>query len=189
MYDLGTLDDGSPFLVMEKLVGETLSRRSHPRSEGGLPFDDVIDILTQVPLRGSWPRTRSASIPPATSSRRNVFLTERVGCPPLVKLLDFGVSKVIGAPDAGRDEDLDLTGTGMVVGTPFYMSPEQARGDRDLDARVDLYACGVVFYEALTGRRPFTASNYNALLLQDPHDPAEGPPASSAPRCRRASIR
>ncbi len=52
------------------------------------------------------------------------------------------------------------------MGTPYYMSPEQARGDRNLDARVDLYACGVIFYEALTGRRPFTAANYNALLLQ-----------------------
>jgi serine/threonine protein kinase len=65
-----------------------------------------------------------------------------------------------------RDEDLDLTRTGMVMGTPYYMSPEQARGDRNLDARVDLYACGVILYEALTGRRPFMAANYNALLLQ-----------------------
>ena len=54
----------------------------------------------------------------------------------------------------------------MVMGTPYYMAPEQARGERDLDARVDLYACGVILYEALTGRRPFTALNYNALLLQ-----------------------
>jgi serine/threonine protein kinase len=54
----------------------------------------------------------------------------------------------------------------MVMGTPYYMSPEQARGDRNLDARVDLYACGVIMYEALTGRRPFHAQNYNALLLQ-----------------------
>ena len=52
------------------------------------------------------------------------------------------------------------------MGTPYYMSPEQARGERNLDARVDLYACGVILYEALTGRRPFTAANYNALLLQ-----------------------
>ena len=97
----------------------------------------------------------------------NVFLTSRVGCPPLVKLLDFGVSKMIAPLHRRRkDDDLDLTRTGMVMGTPYYMSPEQARGDRNLDARVDLYACGVILYEALTGRRPFTAPNYNALLLQ-----------------------
>jgi serine/threonine-protein kinase len=81
--------------------------------------------------------------------------------------LDFGVSKMIGPMFSGeREEDLDLTRTGMVMGTPYYMSPEQARGDRNLDARVDLYACGVMLYEALTGRRPFMAANYNALLLQ-----------------------
>jgi serine/threonine protein kinase len=96
----------------------------------------------------------------------NVFLTRRVGCPPVCKLLDFGVSKMVGPLLGGREEDLELTRTGMVMGTPYYMSPEQARGDRNLDARVDLYACGVILYEALTGRRPFTAANYNALLLQ-----------------------
>jgi hypothetical protein len=83
-----------------------------------------------------------------------------------VKLLDFGVSKMIVPPLEGRDDEMDLTRTGMVMGTPYYMAPEQARGDRNLDARVDLYACGVILYEALTGRRPFTAANYNALLLQ-----------------------
>jgi serine/threonine protein kinase len=95
-----------------------------------------------------------------------VFLTKRVGCPPLCKLLDFGVSKMIAPLLGAKEDDLDLTRTGMVMGTPYYMSPEQARGDRNLDARVDLYACGVIMYEALTGRRPFTAANYNALLLQ-----------------------
>ncbi|MCI4355414.1 MAG: serine/threonine protein kinase, partial [Thermoplasmata archaeon] len=96
----------------------------------------------------------------------NVFLTERAGCPPLVKLLDFGVSKMMTRPIEGQTDDGDLTRIGMVMGTPHYMAPEQARGDRDLDGRVDLYACGVILYEALTGRRPFHAPNYNALLMQ-----------------------
>jgi serine/threonine protein kinase len=162
VYDLGTLDDGSPYLVMEKLVGETLADRI--AAEGGLPFDDAIDILVQV-LSGLV-AAHEKSIVHRDIKPENVFLTRRVGCPPLVKLLDFGVSKMIAPPLGGKDEDLDLTRTGMVMGTPYYMSPEQARGDRNLDARVDLYACGVIFYEALTGRRPFTAANYNALLLQ-----------------------
>jgi serine/threonine-protein kinase len=162
VYDLGTLDDGSPYLVMERLTGETLADRI--AAEGGLPFDDVIDILVQV-LSGLV-AAHEKGIVHRDIKPENVFLTKRVGCPPICKLLDFGVSKVIGSLIGGKDEDLELTRTGMVMGTPYYMSPEQARGDRNLDARVDLYACGVILYEALTGRRPFTAANYNALLLQ-----------------------
>jgi serine/threonine protein kinase len=164
VYDLGTLDDGSPYLVMERLLGETLADRI--ASEGGLPFEDVIDVLTQV-LSGLV-AAHEKGIVHRDIKPENIFLTKRVGVPALAKLLDFGVSKMI-APifdDGHRDEDLDLTRTGMVMGTPFYMSPEQARGDRNLDARVDLYACGIILYEALTGKRPFTAANYNALLLQ-----------------------
>ncbi len=163
VYDLGTLEDGSPYLVMEKLVGETLADRIG--SEGGLPFDDVIDVLTQV-LSGLVV-AHEKGIVHRDIKPENIFLTKRVGCPPVAKLLDFGVSKMISPVLSGdREDDLDLTRTGMVMGTPFYMSPEQARGDRNLDARVDLYACGVILYEAITGRRPYTAANYNALLLQ-----------------------
>jgi serine/threonine-protein kinase len=161
VYDLGTLEDGSPYLVMEKLVGETLADRI--AAEGGLPFEDVIDILTQV-LSGLV-AAHEKNIVHRDIKPENVFLTRRVGCPPICKLLDFGVSKMI-ATSGSKEEDLELTRTGMVMGTPYYMSPEQARGDRNLDARVDLYACGVILYEALTGKRPFTAANYNALLLQ-----------------------
>jgi serine/threonine-protein kinase len=162
VYDLGTLDDGSPYLVMERLIGETLADRI--QSEGGLPFDDVIEIVTQV-LSGLV-AAHDKDIIHRDIKPENIFLTKRVGCPPVAKLLDFGVSKMIAPIHNEREEDLDLTRTGMVMGTPFYMSPEQARGDRNLDARVDLYACGIILYEALTGRRPFTAANYNALLLQ-----------------------
>jgi serine/threonine protein kinase len=162
VYDLGTLEDGSPYLVMEKLVGETLAERI--AAEGGLPFEDVIDVLTQV-LSGLV-AAHEKGIVHRDIKPENVFLTRRVGCPPVCKLLDFGVSKMIAPLIGAKEEDLDLTRTGMVMGTPYYMSPEQARGDRNLDARVDLYACGVILYEALTGKRPFTAANYNALLLQ-----------------------
>jgi serine/threonine protein kinase len=161
--DLGALDDGSPYMVMERLVGETLADRVS--SERGLPFEDVIDILVQV-LSGLV-AAHEQRIVHRDIKPENVFLTARVGCPPLVKLLDFGVSKVMGEPVPGsRQDDLTLTRTGMVMGTPYYMAPEQARGERDIDARVDLYACGVMMYESLTGKRPFSASNYNALLVQ-----------------------
>jgi eukaryotic-like serine/threonine-protein kinase len=157
--DLGTLADGAPYLVMEKLVGSTLAERI--AREGGLPVDDVLDIVIQA-LSGLI-AAHEKGIVHRDIKPENVFLCDRAGAPPLAKILDFGVSKMIAAQ---HEEELDLTRTGMVMGTPFYMSPEQARGDRNLDARVDVWACGVMLYEALTGRRPFIAANYNALLLQ-----------------------
>ena len=161
VYDLGSLDDGSPYLVMEKLAGETLADRI--AVEGGLPFDAVLDLLVQV--LSALTAAHAKRIVHRDVKPENVFLGSRIGLPPIVKLLDFGISKVM-ATGNGPPEELDLTRTGMVMGTPYYMSPEQARGDRDLDPRVDIYACGVILYEALTGRRPFVAANYNALLLQ-----------------------
>jgi serine/threonine-protein kinase len=165
VYDIGTLGDGSPYLVMEKLVGETLADRI--ANERGLPLADVIDILLQV--LSALVVAHEKRIVHRDIKPENVFLSTRVGCAPLVKLLDFGVSKMIPVPgDEQRagEENVDLTRIGMVMGTPHYMSPEQARGERDLDGRVDLYACGVMLYEALTGRRPFNASSYERLLLQ-----------------------
>jgi serine/threonine protein kinase len=160
VYDLGELEDGSPYLVMERLVGDTLADRI--ARSGGLPFHEVIDILMQV-LAGLVV-AHDTGIVHRDIKPENVFLTKPVGCPMTAKILDFGISKSV--THDGHEEEMHLTRTGMVMGTPFYMSPEQARGDRDLDARVDLYACGVILYEALSGRRPFVAPNYNALLLQ-----------------------
>jgi eukaryotic-like serine/threonine-protein kinase len=172
IYDMGELENGSPFLVMELLQGETLADRI--ASEGALPFDDIIDIISQV-LSGLI-AAHDKGIIHRDIKPENVFLTSRAGLAAMVKLLDFGISKVAGA------EELHLS-TGMVMGTPFYMSPEQARGDRNLDNRVDLYATGVMMYECLTGRRPFHASNYNALLMQilttDPRSPRDIRPAVS----------
>ena len=160
VYDLGLLDDGSPYLVMEKLVGQTLADRIG--KEGGLPFDEVVEVIVQV-LSGLV-AAHEKGIIHRDIKPENIFLARRVGSPPIIKLLDFGVSKMMPEFQTGEDA-LDLTRTGMVMGTPYYMSPEQARGERNLDGRVDVYACGVVMYEAIAGKRPFLAPNYNALLL------------------------
>ena len=161
VYDLGLLEDGSPYLVMEKLVGQTLAERIS--KEGGLPFEDVIEVLVQV-LSGLV-AAHDKGIVHRDIKPENIFLAQRVGSRPIIKLLDFGVSKMMPEFQQGGEDGLDLTRTGMVMGTPYYMSPEQARGERNLDGRVDVYACGVVMYEAIAGRRPFLAPNYNALLL------------------------
>jgi serine/threonine-protein kinase len=165
VHDLGALPDGTPFLVMEHLVGEELADRI--AREGALPFDDAVEILSQM-LAGLG-AAHAKGIVHRDMKPENVFLAGRTDASArdvVVKLLDFGVAKVLAAPEEEDEERLDLTRTGMVMGTPAYMSPEQARGDRTFDARVDLYACGVIFYEALTGRRPFVAQNHNALMLK-----------------------
>lgn len=160
VYDLGQLDDASPYLVMEKLSGSTLADRI--TREGGLPFDEILDVMIQV--MSGLIAAHDKGIVHRDIKPENIFLARRVGCPPIVKILDFGVSKMMPAFQGG-DEQLDLTRTGMVMGTPYYMSPEQARGERNLDGRVDVYACGVMMYESIAGKRPFLAPNYNALLL------------------------
>ncbi|MDW8251344.1 MAG: protein kinase [Myxococcales bacterium] len=157
LYDVGKLEDGTPFLVMERLVGDTLADRIN--KEGALPPDVVFDTLLQI-LSGLAAAHRKGIIH-RDIKPENIFLARTPGSTePIAKLLDFGISKM-----SALDADLHLTRTGMVMGTPYYMAPEQARGDR-IDHRVDLYAIGVILYECLTGRRPFVAPNYNALLVQ-----------------------
>lgn len=172
IYDVGRLGDGSPYLVMERLHGRTLAERIN--LEGALPFDDIVATLTQV--LSALVAAHEKGIIHRDIKPDNVFLAERVGCAPVVKLLDFGISKT----SRKQHMDLSLTRTGMVMGTPFYMAPEQARGE-PIDHRIDLYACGVMLYEALTGRRPFMATNYNALVVQvlssEARDPRDIRPA------------
>ncbi len=159
VYDMGWLEDGCPYLVMERLHGQNLADRI--KKAGGMPFLEVVEVLCQV-LAGLM-AAHEKGIMHRDIKPENIFLARRTNAEPVAKILDFGVSKGMAG---GPEEPLDLTRTGMVMGTPYYMSPEQARGERNLDARVDVYACGVMLYECLTGRRPFLAPNYNALLLQ-----------------------
>jgi len=163
VLDMGTLPDGSPYLVMERLFGETLSERQ--RREQELPIQDVIAIVRQV-LAGLG-AAHEHGVLHRDIKPENVFLAEQHGFPAMAKLLDFGVSKVLASGPSGEWEERSaLTKAGMVMGTPYYLSPEQARALRDLDPRADLYACGVMLYELLTGERPFVAHNYDALLLR-----------------------
>jgi eukaryotic-like serine/threonine-protein kinase len=161
VYDLGTLPSGSPYIVMEYLTGDTLA--AHIARHGKLEALEAMDIIAQV-LAG-LSAAHNKSIVHRDIKPENILLVSKPR--PMVKILDFGVSKMLGDDPYGEGEDvLSLTRTGMVMGTPYYMSAEQARGERDLDGRVDVYACGVMLYEALAGKRPYIAPNYNALLIQ-----------------------
>ncbi len=158
IYDIGRLDDASPYLVMERLYGETVAERL--LRGGALPYVELVDIMVQV--LSALVVAHEKGIIHRDLKPDNIFLSQRAGMPPIAKLLDFGISKASNIDDSA----VDITRTGMVMGTPYYMAPEQARGDRRLDHRVDLWAVGVILYEGLTGRRPFVARNYNALLVQ-----------------------
>ncbi len=163
VYDFGKHSDGRPFIVMERLYGFTLADRI--AAEGALPFEDTILIMGQVLL--GLQAAHAKHIVHRDIKPENIFLCKRPGNPTIVKILDFGVSKFVTNTSPDRDDaSLSLTRTGIVMGTPYYMSPEQARGERAIDSRVDIYACGVMLYEALTGRRPFLANNYNALMVE-----------------------
>ena len=158
IYDMGRLDDGSPYLVMERLHGETLAQRLV--REVRLPIEDLIDVMVQVLSALSAAHQRG--IIHRDLKPDNIFLSRREGMRAIPKLLDFGISK----SEDVEETMADLSGQTVAAGTPFYMAPEQARGDRGLDHRIDLWATGIILYECLSGRRPFDARNYNALLVQ-----------------------
>jgi serine/threonine protein kinase len=159
VYSLGRLDDGSPFMVMERLVGETLARRIE--RDGRVEPRELVQIVFEA--LGALDAAHRQRIIHRDFKPENIFISAATGpSRPTVKVLDFGISKDTGLDDANAH----LTRTGMVMGTPYYMAPEQAMGDRNLDGRVDVWAAGVVLYESLSGRRPFIAKNYNALLVQ-----------------------
>ncbi len=160
VFDFGTTANGSPYIVMERLVGETLGQRlTHERQ---LPIAEAVEVAIQV-TQGLG-AAHEQNILHRDIKPENVFLTRVPGSNgEIAKLLDFGIAKNMESHGGSLDT---LTQHGMVMGTPHYMSPEQARGRRDLDARVDLYAVGVMLYEMLAGVRPFEAKMANDILLQ-----------------------
>ena len=168
ILDLGVLPDGGRFIAMEYLDGEPLSARIE--RSGRLVPDEARIIVLQV-LAGIAAAHR-AGIVHRDLKPDNVFiLRAKAGRPDFVKIIDFGISK-FQVPDT----DVRMTQTGVVMGTPLYMSPEQVRGEAT-DARTDIYSTGVILYEALTGQRPFNAANYNELILKIAL--SRCPPASS----------
>ncbi|MEO8875672.1 MAG: serine/threonine-protein kinase [Polyangiaceae bacterium] len=158
VFDAGT-DDGRPFIVMELLRGEDFGARL--RRLGKIPPDDALHVIAQV-LRG-LADAHEAGIIHRDLKPDNVFLVEKRGDPSFVKIVDFGVSKM-ERPDGGT-APLALTARGTVVGTPYYMSPEQAQAAPDLDARADLFSVGAILFESLAGRPPHVGNTYEAVIV------------------------
>ncbi len=157
VFDMGRLEDGAPFLVMERLDGETLTARL--RRDRRLSLALAVSVARQTV--SALVATHARSILHRDLKPDNLFLVERGEVLPRVKVLDYGVSKAMTSVGDPR-----LTRAGFVMGTPAYMAPEQARGDSDLDGRADLYSVGVILYESLTGRLAYSARTPSALLLE-----------------------
>jgi serine/threonine-protein kinase len=160
VLDLGALPGGDRYLVMEFLEGDGLGARIKAR--GSLTPSDLYPVAHQL-LEG-LAAAHGAGIIHRDLKPDNVFLLRsRAGKTDFVKLLDFGISKF---NQMSGDSGFSMTRTGAVMGTPYYMAPEQAKGSREMDHRVDLYAVGVILYEALTGQVPFSADTFNELLFK-----------------------
>jgi serine/threonine-protein kinase len=154
---------GRPCMVTELLEGEELGNVLD--RVGKLPLGQAIAIGRQV-CRG-LAAAHAIGIVHRDLKPSNLFLIDRDGGAPFVKILDFGIAKMA--------DGAQLTRTGMVLGTPAYMAPEQARGSSDVDARVDIYAVGAVLYHMLTGEPPFVdddpAHTLSRVLSEDPRRP------------------
>ena len=171
VIDVGTLDNGAPYLVMEYLEGQDLDsfRKAHTR----LPVAQVVSFMLQA--AEAIAEAHAIGIIHRDLKPANLFLTVRADGSPSVKVLDFGIAK---AADA---DDFSLTKTATVMGSPAYMSPEQLRSARDVDARTDIWAMGVILYELVEGRQPFEAESITELTLKVVMDPTPAVTVELAP--------
>lgn len=169
VYDFGNLPEIGSYLIMEYLEGDHLL--AYLQKRGALSPYEAAFLAWQI--LDALEVAHNAGIIHRDLKLENVFLV-RWGGRTLVKLLDFGLAKLV--EPAPGDNPLQ-TRAGVVLGTPAYMSPEQASGSRELDGRSDIYSLGVILFELVTGQSPFYAKNANELLLIKQIEPA--PPASA----------
>ena len=163
VMDAGATDTGAPFLVMEYLEGCDLEELLE--IEGPLPLTDVVDYLMQA--LEALAHAHAVGLVHRDIKPANLFLACRADGGNVIKMLDFGISKAI----TSRPEEKVLTGH-AVLGSPVYMSPEQLRNAKDIDARADIWSLGVVAYELLAGKPPFDGDGvgeiFAAILEKDP---------------------
>jgi len=155
VYESGVLDDGTPYIVMEYLIGRGLDKILARRTK--LPVAEAVNCVLQACAGVSQAHARGIihrDLKPA-----NLFMDESHNARPCLKVLDFGVAKL-------RFEALQLTRTDQILGTPLYMSPEQRRAAENVDERTDIWSLGVILYQLLTGVVPFAAESAEDLEKQ-----------------------
>ncbi len=163
LYDYGVLGSGQPFIVMDLLKGAPLSKLLEERQF--LPLLEAKPIIEQVCAALS--KAHKHGVIHRDIKPENIVLELHDGPEPLVKVVDFGIAKII---QDGEDTLVRITATGLVCGSPSYMSPEQFRG-LEVDQRSDIYSLAIVIFEILTGRLPFQASDLITLMSLHVYEP------------------
>ncbi|HEY2406234.1 MAG TPA: serine/threonine-protein kinase [Polyangiaceae bacterium] len=155
VFDFGISEAGEPFIAMELLHGESLGGTLQRRAK----VSPVRAVQTLLPIADALLAAHERGIVHRDLKPDNIFLARTQGNRLQPKVLDFGIAKF--------EQTLtpNLTNAGTVLGSPAYMSPEQARGEADVDGRSDVWALAVVLYEVVTGQLPFAGENYNALMM------------------------
>jgi serine/threonine-protein kinase len=163
VIDVGIMEGGIPYMVMEYLEGHDVAEEM--AKVGMLPIEDAVDFVLQA--IEALAEAHAAGIVHRDLKPANLFIATRADGTRIVKVLDFGISKSLLG---GSASELSLTRTSVLIGSPLYMSPEQMRSAKDVDTRTDIWSLGVILYEMITGRPPYTGDSIPALcasLLND----------------------
>ncbi len=190
VFDAGTTSDGLHYMVMEKLEGQSL----HDVMGQEPLIDPVRAAAIMAQVLSALSAAHRRGIVHRDLKPENIFLA-RTDTGAQVKLLDFGISKILEQAEqgiAGADIRTRATRLGVVMGTPLYMSPEQARGEGNIDHRTDLWSAACVLYEMLCGKTPFEGENYNqvmAAILEDAFDPPSKIRPAVSPELERVILR
>lgn len=174
IVDMGKPKSGSPYIVMELLEGRDLDKELMAH-QGPFPISRAVKIAMQCCR--ALGQAHQRGIIHRDIKPENIFLTKHRGSSDFVKILDFGISKTLGAEDDLKS--CSLTNAGLAVGTPHYMSPEQLCSEKEIDGRCDIYSMGVVLFQMLIGGVPFDAAGYPSLAMNILNQP---PPSMRALR-------
>ena len=163
--DVGQLENGAPYMVMEFLQGGDLA--AWLQQNGPLPYEQAVDFVLQACVAVA--DAHALGIVHRDLKPANLFCVRRSDGQLVIKVLDFGISKMTNVASSARG--VDMTRTSALMGTPLYMSPEQMRSSRDVDSTTDIWSLGVILFELITGKPPFHGESVTELVMKVATDP------------------